>query len=317
MSRPLRLEIRNGIYHIMHRGANRQETFLDGQDCTNFQKYLQDIEMGYGIQVMAYCLMPNHYHLLIRTPEKNLSKSMQYLNSVYTRRFNKRHGRDGALFRGRFKSIMVESEGYALQVTRYIHRNPVAAGLCGRPEDYAWTNYAGFVGQKTESPKYSSPFALQFFGLKQKQYRQYVEAGIPEKVAGFYESKRQSPVFGSKEYRKKIAGLIKKKDRQIPEQQRILSRPTIEEVKRKICREFKVSKASLSKRNRDKSRSQMLRGIAIWIARWRCGQPHRELIKHFDYRYESSLSSYLSYFQTRISSDKALKQQLELALSWF
>jgi putative transposase len=127
MSRPLRIQFPGAWYHVMNRGANKQITFQDDNDRKDFLGLLKAIHYRYKIEVHAYCLMNNHYHLMLRINSANLSQAMRHLNGVYTQRYNCRHNIDGPLFRGRYKSILVDAENYLLRLSRYIHLNPVSA----------------------------------------------------------------------------------------------------------------------------------------------------------------------------------------------
>lgn len=129
----------------MNRGAARSLIFVDDTDRRIFLIELRDACTRSNVKVHAYCLMPNHYHLLLFTPKGGLSVMMQQLSSGFTREYNKRHGRDGPIFRGRFKSVSVESDSQLIGLTRYIHLNPVEAGLVDRPERCAWSSAAAYV----------------------------------------------------------------------------------------------------------------------------------------------------------------------------
>src|SRR5688572_33006649 len=136
MSRPLRIQYPGAVYHIMNRGRVRQPTFVDEADYRAFLETLGEANGQWGIEVFAYCLMGNHYHLCLRTPMGNLSRIMRHVDGIYTQRFNRRHRRDGTLFRGRYKGILIDADEYLAAVLRYIHINAVAAGLVKKPEDY-------------------------------------------------------------------------------------------------------------------------------------------------------------------------------------
>ena len=123
MSRPLRIEYPDAWYHVMNRGRRSEEIFLGKEDYKTFIELLEESVELWNVRVSAYCLMTNHYHLLIQTPEANLSRCMRHINGVYTQRFNKRHHLDGQLFRGRYKSMLVDADSYLLQLVRYIHRS--------------------------------------------------------------------------------------------------------------------------------------------------------------------------------------------------
>ncbi len=125
MPRPLRIEYPGAVYHLMNRGSARQKVFLGSADYREFLKTLSEAHDLWEIEVLAYCLMPNHYHLCLRTPRGNLSRVMRHIDGLYTQRFNRGHRRDGSLFRGRYKAILVDADEYLLAVVRYVHLNPV------------------------------------------------------------------------------------------------------------------------------------------------------------------------------------------------
>src|SRR5262245_8346211 len=139
MARPLRIQYPGAVYHVMNRGGSRQRVFLDKQDYEEFLKTIGEVHDRWAVEVFAYCIVGNHYHVCLRTPEGNLSRVMQHLDGLYTQRFNRVHRRDGALFRGRYKAIVLDKDNYLAQVVRYIHLNPVAAGLVREPESYVWS----------------------------------------------------------------------------------------------------------------------------------------------------------------------------------
>ncbi len=129
MSRPIRIAYPGAWYHVMNRGRRAENIYLDKLDYKAFAELLQEISEAWHIWIAAYCLMPNHYHMLVQTPDGNISRAMRHINGVYTQRFNRRHRLDGQLFRGRYKSILVNGDSYLLQLVRYIHRNPLKAGM--------------------------------------------------------------------------------------------------------------------------------------------------------------------------------------------
>ena len=139
MARPLRIEVRDGIHHAMSRGINRRDIFTDDQDRSSFLLQLKDCLVRFEWRCLAFCLMPNHFHVLLRTPRANLGTGMRDLKSGYATTFNQRHGRSGPLFESRYKSRLVQDDAYMLAVARYIALNPVRAGLVRRPEDWRWS----------------------------------------------------------------------------------------------------------------------------------------------------------------------------------
>src|SRR3989338_951183 len=141
MPSPPRIEFENAWYHVMNRGAGRRAIFPDNSARELFLKLLSDMNAEFRIEIHAYCLMGNHFHLLLRTPHANLNLAMQMLSSVYTRQHNRLSKTDGPLFKGRYKAILIAEETYLAQVSRYIHRNPVEAKLVKHPRDYQWSSY--------------------------------------------------------------------------------------------------------------------------------------------------------------------------------
>jgi REP element-mobilizing transposase RayT len=148
MARELRVLFEGAIYHITNRGNEKREIFKDEKDRRVFLGLVRKTVAKYGWICYGYCLMDNHYHLLIETPKPNLSDGMKKINGEYSQYFNFRHARIGHLFQGRYKAVLVNKESHLLELCRYIVLNPVRAGLIKRPDDYEWTSYAATVGKK-------------------------------------------------------------------------------------------------------------------------------------------------------------------------
>lgn len=146
MSRPLRIEFAGALYHATSRGDGREVIFLGDEDRHLFLGVLSELVHGFNWAVHAYCLMDNHYHLLIETPEGNLSRGMRQLNGVYTQRFNRRHGRVGHVFQGRYKAIIVQKESYLLELARYVVLNPLRARMVRTPDQWPWSSYRATAG---------------------------------------------------------------------------------------------------------------------------------------------------------------------------
>ncbi len=152
MARPLRIEYPGAVYHVTSRGNEKKAVFKDDQDRELFLKILAEVNKRYHWFCHAYCLMDNHYHLLIETPEGNLSLGMRQLNGVYTQAFNKKRNRTGHLFQGRYKAILIQKDNHLLEACRYVVLNPVGARLVERPEDWKWSSYRATVGKETAHP---------------------------------------------------------------------------------------------------------------------------------------------------------------------
>jgi putative transposase len=147
MSRPLRIEFPNAIYHVTSRGDRREDIYRDDTDRQIQLDVLAHAMDRFDAQVLAYCQMSNHFHMVLHTRQANLSRLMRHVNGVYTQSFNRRHALVGHLFQGRFKAILVDRDAYLLTLCRYVERNPVAAGMVCMPDDWAWSSYCAHVGQ--------------------------------------------------------------------------------------------------------------------------------------------------------------------------
>lgn len=183
MVRPLRIEFPGAFYHVTSRGNDQKDIYRDDMDRRAFLDVLKQVYERFNWGIHAYCLMGNHYHLLIETPEANLSKGMRQLNSVYTQRFNRRHQRVGHVLQGRYKAILVERDAYFLELTRYIVLNPVRAGICASPRDWPWSSYRATVGQEP------APIWLQINRLLSQFSRSRKEAG--ERYSTFVDEGKQ------------------------------------------------------------------------------------------------------------------------------
>ena len=146
MARPLRIEFPGAVYHVTSRGNAKQAIFIDDEDRHGFSGALSIVVERFNWLCHAYCLMGNHYHLLIETPNGNLSKGMRELNGVYTQGFNQRHRQVGHLFQGRYKAIIVEKDNHLLSLCRYVVLNPVRVGLIKKPEQWRWSSYGATIG---------------------------------------------------------------------------------------------------------------------------------------------------------------------------
>lgn len=181
MSRPLRIEYPGALYHVTSRGNARQDIVDDDRDRLQWRSLLAHVVDRFGWRCYAYCLMDNHYHLLIETPKPNLSLGMRQLNGRYTQMYNRRYARVGHLFQGRFTAILVEKEAYLLELCRYVVLNPVRANLVPYPRQWAWSSYRATVGD-TKAPDWlRTDWILGQFGTHERAaqagYRAFVAEG--------------------------------------------------------------------------------------------------------------------------------------------
>jgi putative transposase len=234
MARPLRIEFAGALYHVTSRGDRREPIFEDDEDRLEYLKILAEVVKRFNWLCHGYCLMTNHYHLVVETPEGNLSKGMRQLNGMYTQASNRRHGRTGHLFQGRFKSILVDKDSYLLELTRYVVLNPVRAKMVKKPGEYKWSSYRAMIGEQA-SPEWLATDGLLLQFSKQRaaarrRYIQYVEEGITG--ASVWKNLRQQIYLGDDHFIDRIQKRIKVEgdELSIPKVQRRKPAPTLEAI---------------------------------------------------------------------------------------
>ena len=198
MARPLRIEYPGAWYHVMNRGAGRRSIFKNNTQRCYFLSLLADTHDRFNAEWHAYCLMGNHYHLLLRTPEANLQRIMRHLNGLYTQFFNRSERKDGPLFRGRYKAILVDAQSYWLQLSRYVHRNPLEAKLCKSLRQYQWSSYRAYIGIEKVPPWLTTGYILNAIGTRNvyERYKKYVNQAVDIELEKFYGRKKLSPILG-------------------------------------------------------------------------------------------------------------------------
>ena len=236
MARPLRIEYPGAFYHVTSRGNEQKDIFKSDIDREKFLSYLVSAGEKYGAEIHAYCLMTNHYHLILETPLGNLSLIMKHINSSYTSYFNIKHKRVGHLLQGRYKAILVQADAYAAELSRYIHLNPVRAGMVKFPEDYRWTSYRFYI-EGSEPLWLNTKFILGYFGTGIPEPRRNYKSYVNEKVAGGYFSPLMevvaSTILGSEDFVREIQQKMladRPPDRDLPALRELKERPRAEEI---------------------------------------------------------------------------------------
>jgi REP element-mobilizing transposase RayT len=234
MARPLRIEYPGAVYHITNRGNDKKAVFKDDQDRETFLRILAYVNKRYHWLCHAYCLMDNHYHLMIETPDGNLALGMRQLNGVYTQARNKRYNKTGHLFQGRYKAVLIQKDTHLLEVCRYVVLNPVRARMVEKPEDWRWSSYRATAGDEPAGACLTKDWILGQFSRTrtraEKEYRQFVQWGIGKKTI-WNEVKGQT-LLGEDDFIDSLADHLKKhKDiPEIPKSQRYANRPELEKM---------------------------------------------------------------------------------------
>jgi len=182
MARPLRIELAGGLYHVTSRGNRRESIYFEDDDRAYWVALLGHVCERFNWRCHAYCLMDNHYHILIETAEGNLAKGMRQLNGVYTQYVNRTYQRVGHVFQGRYKGILVEKESYLLELSRYIVLNPVRAGVVNDVEAWPWSSYLAMIGEAVSPTWLQTAWLLLQFSKKRKiairKYTDFVREGV-------------------------------------------------------------------------------------------------------------------------------------------
>ena len=201
MSRAWRIEYEGALYHIFSRGNRKKDIFFDNDDRRLFLSTIDDMSQRFGVQILCYVLMSNHYHLLVKTKRANLKTAMHWFGTTYTQRFNTRHSIIGHLFQGRYKSILVENEDYMLLLSCYIHRNPLRANYVERLADYRWSSYLAYAYGQSPPSWLSTELILSQLNPDDpyKSYREKVQRYAKEEKQ-LWENFRHGLFLGSKRF---------------------------------------------------------------------------------------------------------------------
>lgn len=309
MSRPLRIEYPGAWYHVMNWGRRREQIFRTSRDYEVFIEVLQETAELRNLQVAGYCLMPNHYHLLLHTPEGNISSCMRHINSLYTQRFNRTHKEDGQLFRGRYKAVVVSNDSNLLEVLRYIHRNPIRAELVQDAGDFLWSSHRGYISRAKKWDWLSTSFLLAKFSQNDSQarkvYSDFISGQESEKILKFYARKNLPSILGDEEFKDLIKERFKELrfNKEIPESRSLaLNSAGIRDI---VCQVYEIDEQALLQSRRGKV--NQARDLAIFLQRKYCGQTLSELGKDYGIASYSTVSSACDRVKTRLQSDSTLQ----------
>ena len=236
MARQLRIEYAGAFYHVFSRGNQKQPVFLSDDDRNYFLNNLRKVHKKFGALVHVYCLMPNHFHLILETPLGGLSRIVHFLITSYTIYFNKKHKRHGHLFQGRFKAILIEAVSYAKELSRYIHLNPVRSGIVDAPERYPWSSYGYYRGAAVPERWLETSVVLRLFGERLKEskrdYMGFVIDGIGKEASASLKDSLKKGILGSEEFiertkREHLGAELSKPDGERPQLKKLRDKPDL------------------------------------------------------------------------------------------
>jgi REP element-mobilizing transposase RayT/predicted DNA-binding protein YlxM (UPF0122 family) len=302
MGRPLRIEYPGAYYHVTSRGNERKDVFKSKKDREQFLSYLESSVNRYDAVIHAYCLMSNHYHLILATPSGNLSKIMQHINGAYTNYFNIKSNRNGHLFQGRFKAIIVDAAEYALELSRYIHLNPVRAAIVNRPEEYLWSSYLDYAGERKSPDWLETSLILEYFGHGEEchsKYRLFVEELLGNEYNSPLTGVVASTILGNESFVTRITEKYidgkQQQDRELPAARALTTKPLLQAVLEAV--------------NNSTISSKQEKNVSIYLCHKYSGAGLKEIGEKYGIK-ESAVSQASRRFQTILERDKELYEQV-------
>ena len=313
MVRPLRIEYEDAYYHVMNRGGGRRSIFHGQQYYLGFLDCLDQAHTRFGVEIQAYCLMGNHYHLLIKTPRGNLSRAMRHINGVYTQYYNKIKKTDGPLFRGRYKAINIDAASYLTQVSRYIHRNPIdmKKPIVESIIDYPWSSYPAYLN-KARCPDWL--YRNDVYGeLGSKRhassYRAFVERGVDDETRNYYAKGHWPAVRGDKDFRARADAHALNQGREINRRRETIP---IKRIIQSIADYFQVSKQSITKTKRGRQERNLPRWIAMKLCQDYSGETLTSISEHFNVGTYGTVSITIARLNELMNTDKAVREQFDI-----
>ena len=314
MARPLRIEYAGAHYHVINRGNAREKIFRSDGDREKFLAYIQRAVERFSIVVHGYCLLSNHYHLLLQTPEPNLSRTMQWISTSYVQYFNTKRKRSGHLFQARFKAVLVDADEYLSHLSRYIHLNPLKAKTIESLGDYKWSSYRAYVGDATKPGWLETSWLLSRFGKttreRQRNYREFVEGVDAKKIQDPGSNAVSGFILGGSDFVDRIKGTFltgRNDEAGVPQLKKLKPRVSPETIVEKVSREFKIDADSITAKGR---KHNVARDIAIYLAKDNCGVPFKDLGVFFGNATGQAITMAYSRIAKEIQKNKSVKRKV-------
>jgi len=311
MARQLRLEFPGALYHITSRGNLREKIFFQDSDRERFLEILRRTKERYGYLLHAYVLMDNHYHLILETPLSNMAQIMQNINTIYTVYVNTKYNRSGHLFQGRYKSIIVDKDSYLLELSRYIHLNPVRAEIVDSPEEYKWSSFNDYCGSRMDE-LVDITDTLSYFSAKRKEaigsYRRFVFASLEALPRSPFSDLEAGLILGRKNFVERIRGLLKKvkEDSELPALGHIRRRSTLKVIIEEVAGYYGVEREELVRRRKGCRE----RRVAMYLAKILSGGRNSEVGREFNVR-GGAVSAVVKGIESDLRRLPQLRRELE------
>ena len=311
MARPLRIEYSGAFYHVMHRGNAGSDLFKSERDREKLLEYFSKAAERYAIKVHTYCLMTNHYHLLIETPHPNLSQAIKWINVSYAAYFNRKRRRSGHLFQGRFKAVLVDADEYLKHLSRYIHLNPVRAGMVEHCKDYPWSSYPAFGGYNKSPEWLETNGLLSLFGKDsnkaKKRYRDFVESVQIQEIENPSKDIVSGVILGGADFVNWVKQEIlnkKSSSKEIPQLRSLKPRLAPEDLITVVCEEFECERETILRKGKKRN---LARDLAIYLSREMTGETGVALGRFFGGISGSGVVVRHNYIANKIETDRKLK----------
>jgi len=308
MSRPLRIEYPGAYYHVMNRAIRGHAAFLTDNDYKNYLALLEDAWRRWDIRSFSYCLMETHYHLALQTPHGNLQRVMRHIDGVYTQRFNRAHRRDGPLFRGRYKAIVIDKDRYLAAVVRYIHLNPVEAHTTDDPREYVWSSHHHYL-RPQKAPQWLKVEEVLANYESPRDFHTFVASGNQEALVKFYSSKRLAPLLGDTDFITRIREGRTSFSGEHTRHETGALRPQVSSVLTDITNVYRVSKESLLYGKRGKRNEP--RQVAMYLVRELCNKSLHDIAKLFSLGSYGGVGAACSVIEKQLTVDRGLRRRIE------
>ncbi len=296
----------------MNHGRRSESIFSDKQDYSMFIDLLLEIKEMWNVNIAAYCLMSNHYHILLQTPDANISRCMRHVNSVYTQRYNRKYGYDGPLFRGRYKTILVCNDGHLLQLVRYIHKNPVKSGMVEDLKAYEWSSYKGYLSYSKKWEWLYKDYILSMIASEKKKrmksFIKFMHENDSDEVVRIFSSKKLPSFFGSESFITEIKEkyYLNKKSYEVPESKKLA--PSSKFIISYVCKNYGISFGELRKTRRGVFNEP--RNIVIYLLRHIRGESLKQIGERFNIKSYSTVSSVIQSVAKLKKSNRNINKKI-------
>lgn len=312
MARPWRIEYEGALYHVFSRGNNQQNIFVTDDDRYLFLDTIGQMSERFDTDIFAYVLMDNHYHLLLRTPKANLSRSMQWFGTTYTRRFNLDHFQSGHLFQGRFKSILIQNDAFLMQLSYYIHNNPLRAGIVKRLIEYRWSSYPAYAYNRRH-PKWLDKELILSQIHGENKHRLYREKSqkYSDEHRRIWEDVHHGFLYGSRKFVKRIKDryMVSEPDPAIPQQKSIIKDSDPVEFLSKASKLLQCDLETIKNSPRVRESDKLNRDILIYLL-WEEGKYTNKQIGILLGLTHSAVSRRVAITRKKIELEQSLNKRI-------